>query len=78
MSVDGAELAGSFVQPYKGLTYFPDPTDKTSPEIVDIPGAGKITGVLGSKEDEDGGSKIYGGSIGIAAAKGSIVKETLE
>jgi hypothetical protein len=71
--VAGADLSGYFVQPYKGLTYNPDSTDKSTFELVNIPGAGKVTGVIGQGEDENG-TILYQGSVSVAAASGKVVK----
>lgn len=78
MSLLGTELVGAFVQPYRGMTFNPDSTDKSVVELAIVPGAGRVTGVIGSQEDEETGGTIYGGTINIAAARGTIVKFELE
>lgn len=71
-------LVGSFVQPWTGLSYNPDSTDKSVLELALIPGAGRVTGVIGIAEDEEAGSTIYGGGINLSAAKGQIVSPVVE
>jgi hypothetical protein len=78
MELAGANLFGSFVQPYRGVTYNPDSTDKSVVELVYVPGAGRVTGVLGSKEGEEGATTLYGGTVSIAAATGKVVKLEVE
>ena len=75
----GSEAAGSLVQPFKAMAYYPDPTDKSIQELAYIPGAGKITGVIGEAELTDANDNpvtaIIGGSITTAAATGTLVKD---
>lgn len=74
MTFAGAELLGSLVQPFRGVTYNPDSTDKSVVELAIVPGAGRVTGVIGSSSNEETGTTIYGGTVNIAAATGKVVK----
>ena len=75
----GSEAVGSLVQPFKPMPYYPDFTDKSIQELAYIPGAGKITGVIGEAALTDANGNpvtaIIGGSITTAAATGTIVKD---
>jgi hypothetical protein len=73
-----ADLAGSFVQPWTGMTYYPDSTDTSLVEVAIIPGAGRVTGVIGMAETENELGTIYGGTINVAAAKGKVVSLDVE
>ena len=75
----GSEAVGSLVQPFKAKAYYPDPTDISIQELAYIPGAGKITGVIGEAALTDANGNpvtaIIGGSITTAAATGTPVKD---
>lgn len=74
-----SELVGSFVQPFTGMAYYPDSTDKSSQELAIIPGAAKISGIIGEAELTDANDNtvtaIIGGTVTTAAAKGTLVKD---
>jgi hypothetical protein len=79
LTILGFEAVGSLVQPVTAMAYYPDPTDKSNQELAYIPGAGKITGVIGEAELTDANDNpvtaIIGGTITTAAAKGTLVKD---
>jgi hypothetical protein len=50
---EGDTLIGTQVAPYTTLAYYPDPDDKSIQELAYIPGAAKITGIIGGFELTD-------------------------
>ena len=78
----GADVVGAYTGAFTGLQYYPDNSvetpDKTNQDVAYIPGAGKITGIIGegviTNNDVDS-SVIVAGTVSIAAAKGTIVKD---
>ena len=78
----GADVVGAFTGAFTGLPYFPnnsvDSPDKTYQDVAYIPGAGKITGIIGEgviTNNDVESSAIVAGTASIAAAKGTIVKD---
>jgi len=78
----GADVLGAYTGSFTGLPYFPDyavdTPDKTNQDVAYIPGAGKITGIIGEgviTNNEVESSVIVAGTASIAAAKGTIVKD---
>ena len=76
---EGDTLIGTQVAPFTSLAYYPDPDDKSNQELAYIPGAAKITGIIGGFELTDDNDNpvtaIIGGTITTAAAKGTLVKD---
>ena len=70
-----SEMVGYVTGSYKATTWYSDPTDKSTAEYVNIPGAVKIIGLSGSQEG-DNGFEVFTGSVNLAAAKANkIVSE---
>jgi hypothetical protein len=65
---------GLYVAPWTLLQYYPDSTDKSVVESAYIPGAGRVTGIVGSASTEDA-SALIGGTISLAAARGTVNKD---
>jgi hypothetical protein len=68
-----SEMIGYVSGTYKSTTWYSDPSDKSSFESINIPGAVKITGLSGSQEG-DYGDEVFTGSVNLAAAKANKVQ----
>ena len=61
--------------PYKIMTYFENPSDKNTPTIVPILGAVNLYNFIGLGFDKENQRPIvYGGSISLTEAKGTLVR----
>jgi hypothetical protein len=64
-----SEMVGYVTGSYKASkVWYSDPTDKSTAEYINIPGAVKIIGLSGSQEG-DTGLEVFTGSVNLAAAK---------
>lgn len=68
-----SEMVGYVSGAYKATTWYSDPSDKSTVESINIPGAVKITGLSGSQEG-DYGDEVFTGSVNLAAAKANKVQ----
>ena len=68
-----SEMVGYVSGAYKATTWYSDPSDKSTVDAINIPGAVKITGLSGSQEG-DYGDEVFTGSVNLAAAKANKVQ----
>ena len=68
ISYDGLGLTGLFTGGAALKTYLPDPKDKTSLDAVGIPGASKISGIVGGVEGD-----YFIGTISFGASKAIVI-----
>jgi len=75
LKINGDQIFASGVMPYKIMTYFENPSDKNTPTIVPILGAVNLYNFIGLGFNKDNQTPIvYGGSISLTAAKGTLVR----
>jgi autotransporter-associated beta strand protein len=75
LKINGDQIFASGVMPYKFMTYFENPFDKNTPTIVPILGAVNLNNFIGLGFDKENQRPIvYGGSISLTEAKGTLVR----
>ncbi len=75
LKINGDQLFASGFMRYKLMTCYENPSDKNTPTIVPILGAVFLKNFIGLEFNEDNQSPIvYGGSISLTEAKGTLVK----
>jgi autotransporter-associated beta strand protein len=75
LKINGDQIFASGVMPYKFMTYFENPSDKNTPTIVPILGAVNLNNFIGLGFDKENQRPIvYGGSISLTEAKGTLVR----
>ena len=75
LKINGDQIFASGVMPYKIMTYFENPSDKNTPTIVPILGAVNLYNFIGLGFDKENQRPIvYGGSISLTEAKGTLVR----
>ena len=83
LELDGFSVSGAYSGSAKTMSFYPQYEDENGKLLLDkseaiyefIPGAAKISGLVGTSESEDGGFIIITGSGSIGAGKGTIVRE---